>query len=333
MDKIIECVPNFSTSDPAVIEEIKKAINNVPNVRLLNVEPDSDYNRVVVTFVGTLESVSEAAFEAISKGTELINMETHKGEHPRLGAIDVCPVVPVKGATTDECVMIAHALGERVAKELQVPIYFYGKAASSEERVKLSNIRKGEYEGLAEKIVLPEWKPDAGEAEFNGKSGAFVIGVRDFLIAYNVNLDTEDVEKTKEIGGIVRESGYWVEKDGERVREPGLLKGIQGMGVSLDRPGRKLTQVSMNVVNYKKTTKPHEVYEEIKKLAVERGANVTGSEIVGLIPLEAILEAGKFYASEEENQEKLIKIAIEKLGLSDLDEFKAEEKIIELMIK
>jgi len=229
--------------------------------------------------------------------------------------------------------MIAHALGERIASELEVPIYYYGKAASSEERVKLSNIRKGEYEGLAEKIVLPEWKPDAGEAVFNGKSGACVIGVRDFLIAYNVNLDTVDVEITKEIGGMVRESGYWVEKDGERERVPGLLKGIQGMGVSLDKPDRKLTQVSMNVVNYKITAKPHEAYEEIKRLAEERGAKVTGSEIVGLIPLEAIMEAGSFYAPEEKNQEKLIEIAIEKLGLSDLDQFIPEEKIIELMIK
>ena len=216
---------------------------------------------------------------------------------------------------------------------MNVPTYLYAKAATSEERVRLPNIRKGEYEGLREKIVDPKWKPDFGEPIFNERSGAYVIGARDFLIAYNVNIDSEDVEIATIIGRTVRESGWWVEKDGQKVRKPGLFKGIQGMGVTLERPDRKLTQVSMNVMNYRELTKPHEVFEEIKRLATEKGANVTGSEIVGLIPLEAILMAGKHYAPEEEEEDQLIKIAIDNLGLSDLDEFIPEQKSIELMIK
>jgi glutamate formiminotransferase len=333
MDKIVECVPNFSTSDPIVIQSIADAIKAVADIKLLNVDPDVDYNRVVITFVGTPESVGEAAFQSISKATDLIDMREHKGEHPRLGAADVCPFIPVKGVTDTDCIHIARQVAERVANELKVPTYLYAKAATSNERVRLPDIRKGEYEGLPEKIVDPQWKPDFGEAVFNERSGAYVIGARDFLIAYNVNIDSEDVDIAVEIGRIVRESGWWVEKDGQKVRKPGLFKGIQGMGVSLERPDRKLTQISMNVMNYRELTKPHEAYEEIKRLAVERGVKVTGSEIVGLIPLEAILLAGKFYTPDEDKEEKLIKSAIDNLGLSDLDEFIPEEKIIELMIK
>lgn len=333
MDKIIECVPNFSTSDPTIIEAITDAIKAIGDIKLLNVDPDVDYNRVVITFVGTPESVGEAAFQSIVTATGLIDMRHHKGEHPRLGATDVCPFVPVKGVTDEECVQIARQLAERVSNELKVPTYLYAKAATSEERVRLPDIRKGEYEGLREKIVDPKWKPDFGEPVFNERSGAYVIGARDFLIAYNINIGSEDVEIATVIGRTVRESGWWVEKDGQKVREPGLFKGIQGMGVTLERPDRKLTQVSMNVMNYRELTKPHEVFEEIKRLATEKGAKVTGSEIVGLIPLEAILMAGKYYAPDEEEEDKLIKIAIDNLGLSDLDEFIPEQKIIELMIK
>ncbi|UCG90341.1 MAG: glutamate formimidoyltransferase [Candidatus Heimdallarchaeota archaeon] len=333
MDKIIECVPNFSTSDPTVIKAITDVIEAVDEIKLLNVDPDIDYNRVVITFVGTPDSVGEAAFQGIAKATDLIDMRDHKGEHPRIGATDVCPFVPVKGVTDEECVQLARQLAEKVANELRVPTYLYAKAATSEERVRLPNIRKGEYEGLREKIVDPKWKPDFGAPVFNERSGAYVIGARDFLIAYNVNIDSEDVEIATVIGRTVRESGWWVEKDGQKVREPGLFKGIQGMGVTLERPDRKLTQVSMNVMNYREQTKPHEVFEEIKRLATEKGANVTGSEIVGLIPLEAILLAGKHYVPDEEEEDQLIKIAIDNLGLSDLDEFIPEQKIIELMIK
>lgn len=333
MEKIVECVPNFSTANPNVIKEITDAISAVSGVQLLNVEPDADYNRTVVTFVGLPEKIGEAAFQGFVQAAELIDMRSHKGEHPRLGAIDVCPFVPVKGVTDDDCIQIAQQLASRVAQELNIPVYLYGKATTKEEREKLPNIRKGEYEGLPKKIVDPEWKPDFGEPVFNERSGASVIGVRDFLIAYNVNIDSEDDTAAVEIGRIVRESGWWVVKDGEKVREPGLFKGIQGMGVSLERPDRKLTQVSMNIMNYKHETKPHEVFEEIKKLASEKGVNVTGSEIVGLIPLEAILMAGKYYTPNEDSQDQLIQIAIDNLGLSDLDEFVPEHKIIELMIK
>lgn len=333
MDKIVECVPNFSTVDPTVIKAITNAIEAVEDTMLLNVEPDADYNRVVVTFVGSPETIGEAAFQGITKATELIDMRNHKGEHPRIGATDVCPFVPVKGVTDEECIQIAHQVAERVANELKVPTYLYAKAATNEERIRLPNIRKGEYEGLPQKIVDPKWKPDYGEPVFNERSGAYVIGVRDFLIAYNVNIDSENVDIAVDIGRIVRESGWWVEKDGQKIREPGLFKGIQGMGVTLERPDRKLTQISMNVMNYRQLTTPHEVFEEIKRLATERGVNVTGSEIVGLIPLEAILMAGKYYAPDEEDQDKLIDIAIENLRLSDLDEFVPDQKIIELMIK
>ena len=333
MEKIVECVPNFSTSDPTVIQSIAKAIEAVADVKLLNVDPDVDYNRVVITFVGTPESVGEAAFHSIAKATNLIDMREHKGEHPRIGAADVCPFIPVKGVTDADCIQIARNVAERIANELKVPTYLYAKAATSNERIRLPDIRKGEYEGLREKIVDPQWKPDFGEPIFNERSGAYVVGARDFLIAYNVNIDSDDVDIAVEIGRIVRESGWWVEKDGEKIREPGLFKGIQGMGVTLERPDRKLTQISMNVMNYRELTKPHEVYEEIRKLAAERGTKVTGSEIIGLIPLEAILMAGKYYTPDEDNEEKLIKSAIDNLGLSDLDEFIPEEKIIELMIK
>lgn len=333
MDKIIECVPNFSTSDPTVIQAIANVIEAVADIKLLNVDPDVDYNRVVITFVGIPKSVGEAAFRSISKATDLIDMRKHKGEHPRLGAADVCPFIPVKGVTDDECIQIARQVAERVASELKVPTYLYAKAATSKERVRLPDIRKGEYEGLPEKIVDPNWKPDFGEPVFNERSGAYVIGARDFLIAYNVNIDSEDVNIAIEIGRIVRESGWWVEKDGQKVREPGMFKGVQGMGVTLERPDRKLTQISMNIMNYKELTKVHEVFEGIQRLAAERGVKVTGSEIVGLIPLEAILIAGKHYTPAEEEEEKMIKSAIDNLGLSDLDEFIPEEKIIELMIK
>ncbi len=332
MDRIVESVPNFSTADPKIIKKISQAIKAVDDVRLLNVEPDADYNRTVVTMVGSPEKIGEAAFRAIEKATELIDMSKHKGEHPRMGATDVCPFIPVKDITEEECVKIANKVAKRVAEELGVPTYLYGKAAREDKRKKLSDIRKGEYEGFKDKILLPEWKPDFGDAVYNEKSGATTIGVRGFLIAYNVNIEAEDVSIAREIGGLVRESGRWVEKDGERVRVAGKLKGIQGMGVTLEKENRKLTQVSMNVVDFQQFTKMHEAFEEVKKLAEEMGSKVTGSEIVGLVPLAAILEAGKFYSPEVDDQDILIKSAIKNLGLSDLDKFVPKKKIIELMI-
>ncbi|MCY3411044.1 MAG: glutamate formimidoyltransferase [Candidatus Heimdallarchaeota archaeon] len=333
MERIVESVPNFSTADPAVIKAITSEIKSVKGVKLLNVEPDVDYNRVVVTFVGTPTSVGDAAFKAIAKAGELIDMTAHKGEHPRMGATDVCPFIPVKNVTVEECVDIANEVAKKVAEQAGIPTYLYGKAAKNEQRLKLSDIRKGEYEGFEEKIKLPEWKPDYGEPVFNKKSGATTIGVRGFLIAYNVNIEAEDVDIAREVGGLVRESGRLVEKDGEKVRVPGLLKGIQGMGVTLEKFGRKLTQVSMNVVDFQNLTPMHQAFEEVKRLTEELGSKVTGSEVVGLIPLEAILEAGKFYAPDEQDQNTLIQIAIKQLGLSDLEPFDPKKKIIELMIE
>lgn len=332
MDRIVECVPNFSTADPVVIKEITNAIKSVTGIKLLNVEPDPDYNRVVVTLVGTPKNVGEGAFQALATATKLIDMQVHKGEHPRLGACDVTPFIPVKDVSIAECVQIAKILAERVATELGVPTYLYGEAATSDDRKLLSNIRKGQYEGISEKITQTEWKPDFGEAEFVAKSGAYVIGVRDFLIAYNVNLDSADNKVAKEVGELVRESGKLIEKDGEKVRVPGQLKGIQGMGFPLERDGRKLTQVSMNVQDFRNKAKPHEAFELVKKLSEERGVKVTGSEVVGLIPLEAVIEAGKFYLPDETNEDKLVDKAIEKMGFSDLEPFIPAKKIIELMI-
>lgn len=332
MEKIVESVPNFSTSDPKVIREISSAIKSVKGIRLLNLEPDSDYNRTVVTFVGSPEKVGEAAFRAIAKAGELIDMTIHKGEHPRMGATDVCPFIPVKEVSDEECIAIANTVAKRVAEELNIPTYLYGRAAREEKREKLSDIRKGEYEGFRAKILDPEWKPDYGKPVYNEKSGATTIGVRGFLIAYNVNIDAEDVAIAREIGGLIRESGRWVEENGQRIRVPGKLKGIQGMGVTLEKDGRKLTQVSMNVVDFQQFTKMHIAFEEVKKLAEQMGASVTGSEIVGLVPLQAIIEAGKYYAPGENDDSVLIQTAIERLGLSDLDEFIPKKKIIELMI-
>ncbi|MHA2028726.1 MAG: glutamate formimidoyltransferase [Candidatus Kariarchaeaceae archaeon] len=332
MDKIVECVPNFSTADPDVIKQISKAIKSVKGVKLLNVEPDPDYNRVVVTFVGSPDTVGEGAFQALAKATELIDMQSHKGEHPRLGSCDVTPFIPVKDVSIEDCVTIAKTLAQRVALDLKVPTYLYGSAATQNERKLLSNIRKGQYEGLSDKIVQPEWTPDYGEPIFVPKSGAYVIGVRDFLIAYNVNLDSQDNSVAKEVGELVRESGRLVEKDGEKVRIPGALKGIQGMGFPLERGSRKLTQVSMNVQDFRNKTKPHEAFELVKKLSEERGVEVSGSEIVGLIPKQAVIEAGKYYLPDETNETKLIDTAISKMGFSDLEPFVPEKKIIELMI-
>lgn len=334
MEHIIECVPNFSTADFKVISAISSVIKSTPGVKLLNVEPDVDYNRTVVTFVGSPETVGDAAIAAIGKASELIDMTKHKGEHPRMGATDVCPFIPVKGVSVEECIVIAKDVAKQVAEKFGVPTYLYEKAATSEDRVKMSNIRKGQYEGFAEKIKLPEWKPDYGEAVFNAKSGATVIGVRDFLVAYNINIESADVSIAKEIGGLIRESGRLVEnEDGEKVRIPGLLKSVQGMGFTLERGNRKLTQVSTNVLNFREHTAPHIVFEEVKRLAEERGTTVTGSEIVGLIPIDAMLLAGKYYNPEEEDRIKLVQIALDKLGLSDLDHFDPYRKVIELMIE
>ena len=337
--KIIECVPNFSEGkNENTFAAIKLALEKTGGVKLLNLEPDADYNRVVVTMAGDENGILEGAVNACKAAAENIDMTTHKGEHPRLGAIDVVPFVPVKNSTMEDCIKIAEKFGERISKELGVPVYLYEEAARKPQRKNLSDIRKGEYEGLEEKLKDLEWAPDYGEAKFNPKLGAIVTGARFFLIAYNVNIKSTDVNIAKEIAEILRESGRAKRDDqgnvikvnGKTVKEPGRLQHVKGMGVSLEK--HNITQVSMNLTNYN-ITPLHIAFEEVKKEAARLGAEVNGSEIVGLVPLEAILKAGRFYSGDEITDEKeLVDLAIEKLGLSSLNTFVKEEKIIDYMI-
>jgi len=339
MRKIVECVPNFSDGrNPQVINAIAGAISAVRGVKFISAEPDKDYNRAVVTFIGEPESVVEAAFRATQTASELIDMSQHTGEHPRIGATDVVPFVPVSGVTMEDCVALALAFGKRVGEELQIPVYLYEAAASRPERTNLSDIRKGEYEGLAEKLKNPEWRPDFGPVVFNKRSGATVTGARMFLIAYNVNLNTNDVKIANEIALRIRESGR-VKKDekgnhvldaqGKKITIPGSLKAVKAMGVLLE--AHNIAQVSINLVNYH-TTPPHVAFEEVKKQAATIGVKVTGSEIVGLTPKEALLMAGKYYAPRQTTENALLDQAIESLGLSQLEPFVIEKKVIEFQL-
>jgi len=339
MKEIIECVPNFSEGrNEETINAIAEAIKNTPECKLLNVEPDRDYNRVVVTFVGTKKGVLEGAINASIVASERIDMTRHKGEHPRIGAIDVVPFIPIKNATIEDCVEISKGYGKVISEKLNIPIYLYEYSATRPERKNLSDIRKGEYEGLPDKLMDPDWYPDFGKPEFNPKLGATVTGCRFFLIAYNVNLKTQDVKIADEISGVIRESGKAlrdengniVKRDGKTVRIPGKFKAVKAMGVSLEKFG--ITQVSINLVNYK-ITNMHQVFEAVKEEAQKFGVEVWGSEIVGLVPLEAILDAGKFYNPDSDNEEELIQTAIDRLGLSNLAPFNPKEKIIEYLIE
>jgi glutamate formiminotransferase/formiminotetrahydrofolate cyclodeaminase len=339
MMKIIECVPNFSEGrNQNTFNEISEAVKKIDGVKLLSLEPDTDYNRVVVTLAGNEDGILKAAIAASKSAAENIDMREHKGEHPRLGAIDVVPFVPVKNITSKECVAISEKYAEKISRELNVPVYLYEESARKSSRKLLSNIRKGEYEGLEEKLKDPEWEPDFGNAIFNPKLGAIVTGVRFFLIAYNVNIMSTDVRYAKEIGEILRESGRakrdtngnLIKVNGETVKIPGRLKTVQGMGVSLEK--YNITQVSMNLKNYL-VTPLHVAFEEVKKEAGKLGVQVNGSEIVGLIPLEAILMAGKYYSNNKLSDEKdLVNLAIEKLGLDTLNPFDPYKKIIDYMI-
>ena len=337
--KIIECVPNFSEGkNENTFNAISIAINKTEGVKFLNLEPDADYNRVVVTMAGDENGILEGAVNACKAAAENIDMTKHKGEHPRLGAIDVVPFVPVKNATMEDCVRIAEKFGVRISKELNLPVYLYEEAAKKPQRKNLSDIRKGEYEGIEEKLKNPEWAPDFGEAKFNPKLGAIVTGARFFLIAYNVNIKSTDVNIAKEVAEILRESGRAKRDDqgniikvnGKTVREPGRLKNVKGMGVTLEK--YNITQVSMNLTNYN-ITPIHIAFEEVKKEVARLGAEISGSEIVGLVPLEAILKAGRFYSDDKvKNEKELVNLATEKLGLSSLNKFVKEEKIIDYMI-
>ncbi|WP_347273111.1 glutamate formimidoyltransferase [Candidatus Kuenenia sp.] len=333
MNKIIECVPNFSEGkDPRKVAKIAAAVQRVKGVKLLNVESDPDYNRTVITFAGEPEAVRDAAFFAIETAANVIDMTLQKGEHPRIGATDVCPFVPVANITMAECVKIAHLLGKDVGERIDIPVYLYAEAANVPQRYLLPDIRKGEYEGLSKKLSDAEWRPDYGPSIFNDrvkKTGATVIGAREFLIAYNVNLDTDDISVANTISAIIRSSGRMkLNEKGEKERVAGTLKFVQAMGVDLKE--YKITQVSTNILNYK-VTPPHVVFEEIKKLANVYGVNASGSEVIGLIPKGALIAAGRFYSSEE-NEQNLVNVAVEKLGLSQLNKFAPEKKVVEYML-
>lgn len=339
MSRLVECVPNFSEGrNLKIINAIAGTISDVPNVKFISAEPDKDYNRTVVTFIGEPSAVVEAAFQATKKAAELIDMTQHKGGHPRLGATDVVPFVPLRGVTMQDCVQLAHQFGKRVGKELRIPIYLYEEAATRPERRNLSTIRKGEYEGLAEKLKDPAWQPDYGPAEFNPRSGGTVTGARVFLIAYNVNLNTNDTKIANEIALRIRESGR-IKKDeqgnpvldasGKKVTIPGSLKAVKAMGVLLE--AHNIAQVSINLTNFT-ITPPHVAFEEVKKEAATLGVEVTGSEIVGLAPLEALLMAGRFYSPATTEEKQLLAIAEERLGLSQLDRFDPAKKIIEYQL-
>ena len=336
MNKIVECVPNFSEGrSEQTINAIAESIRSVRGVKLLSVEPDKDYNRCVVTFVGEPEGVKEAAYRATKTAAELIDMRQHKGEHPRLGATDVVPFIPISGVTMENCVEIANEFGQRVAETLHIPIYLYEEAAQTIERKNLANIRKGEYEKLQEKLNDPAWQPDFGSPIFNAKSGATVTGARVFLIAYNVNLNTNNKDIAHEIALRIRESGRTIkEPNGHSIKIPGSLKAVKAMGVFLDR--FNIAQVSINLTNFM-ITPPHVAFEEVKKEAQKLGLNTTGSEVVGLIPKEALLMTGRFYLKKfdrpsNKNNEELVDTAIECLGLSQLESFDPKKKIIEYMI-
>lgn len=337
MKKIIECVPNFSEgNDLTIIEKIADAIKSVKDVNLLHVDPGKATNRTVITFVGDENSVVEGAFQAIKKAQELIDMRNHKGEHPRFGATDVCPFIPIANATMDDCIACAKKLGERVGKELGVPVYLYENASSAEHRRNLASVRAGEYEGIKDKIILPEWKPDFGPAAWNEKSGNIAIGARNILIAYNVNLNTTSTRRANSVAFDVREAGRKVKNEkGEEVHQPGSCKSVKAIGWFIEEYG--VAQVSMNLTNINDTP-IHNAFDECVESARKRGMRVTGSELVGLVPLQSMLDAGKYFLEKQKrstgvSEADLIKIAIKSMGLDELTPFNPNERIIEYKLR
>lgn len=353
MNSIVECIPNFSEGrDPNKIKQITDAIAAIEGITLLDVDPGKDTNRTVVTFVGSLPSVEEAAFRAIAVAAEVIDMRNHHGAHPRLGATDVCPFVPVSGVSIEECIDLSIRVAQRIGEELAIPIYLYEKSARNDYRKSLPDIREGEYEELVKKLKDPRWKPDFGPVKFNAKNGATVIGCREFLIAYNINLNTKDKRLASDIAFELREKGRSKRipridspnlLDGEIVRDkkgrpvevPGLFKDLKGIGWYIDE--FKRAQISLNFNNYK-VSAIHDVFDKACALAVERGIRVTGSELVGLIPKEAILMAGRHYLKKQRRttavpETDIIECAVQSLGLNDLYPFKPEEKIIEFAVQ
>ena len=348
MQKLIECVPNFSEGrDQNVIRQITAAIESVDGVSLLDVDPGASTNRTVVTFVGTPEAAVEAAFRGIQKAAELIDMRKHTGAHPRMGATDVCPFIPVSNISWEEAIECANKLGKRVGEELKIPVYLYEKAAKDPSRSNLSIIRAGEYEGFFQKIKQPAWKPDFGAPVFNEKSGGTVIGAREFLVAYNVNLNTKAVRRANSVAFDVREQGRFKTEDGtpqgkkvlddkgEPVRIPGMLKHVKAIGWYVEEYG--MAQVSINLTNIEETPL-HAAFDACIESASKRGLRVTGSEIVGMVPKKSLLDAGRYFLrkqkwSEGASEEGLIDMAIRSLGLSELKPFDPKEKVIEFKIE
>lgn len=344
--QLIECVPNFSEGrDMTIIKKITDEISSVEGVMLLDVDPGKATNRTVVTFVGPPEAVVQAAYLAICKAGELIDMSKHSGEHPRMGATDVCPLIPVSGITMAETVEYARKLAEMVGSNTSIPVYLYEEAATSAERKNLANIRAGEYEGLAKKIADPAWKPDYGQPVFNAKSGATVIGARDFLVAYNVNLNTTSVRRANSVAFDVRENGRvktdpltgknLLSPSGEPLREPGMCKSVKAIGWFIEEYG--IAQISMNLTNIQQTPL-HIAFDACCTSAAKRGLRVTGSELVGLVPKKVLTDAGKYFLQKQErsvgvSEKELIHIAIKSLGLEELGPFDPEKKIIEYLLE
>ena len=349
--QLIECVPNISEGrDLDKINTIANIVETVEGIKLLDVDPGNATNRTVITFVGEPQNVIDAAFLLIKKAAELIDMSKQTGEHPRFGATDVCPLVPISGITLEETAKYAHKLGERVGRELGIPGYFYEIAAKEDKRINLANCRSGEYEGLKEKLSNPDWKPDFGPAEYNdkvAKTGATAISARDFLIAYNVNLNTTSTRRANSIAFDIREGGRIkregnpitgkkvLDKNGKPVRIPGKLKAVKGIGWYIDEYG--IAQISYNLTNIS-ITSMHVAFDETCKSAEARGLRVTGSELIGLIPLQAMLDAADYFLIKQErslgiSESEKIKIAVKSLGLDDLKPFNPEEKIIEYLLE
>jgi len=348
MKQLIECVPNFSEGrDMTIIKQITDEIEKIEGVKLLDVDPGQATNRTVVTFVGTPGAVVEAAFQAIKKASEIIDMSQHSGEHPRFGGTDVCPFVPIANITMEETVEYARKLAEQVGNELRIPIYCYENAAFTEERRNLANCRAGEYEGLQEKLADPNWKPDYGPAEFNSHTGVTAIGARDFLVAYNVNLNTTSTRRANAVAFDIRERGRpmregnsvtgkkKLDENGKEIWIPGSLKACKAIGWFIEEYG--IVQISINLTNIS-ITPVHVAFEETCKKAQARGLRVTGSELVGLIPKQAMIDAGKYFLRKQKrsvgiSEEEIIRIAVKSLGLEDLKAFNPKEKIIEYLLE
>lgn len=345
--QLIECVPNFSEgNDMSIIKQITDEIEKVDGIRLLDVDPGKATNRTVVTFVGEPDQVIEAAFQAIKKASEVIDMSKHKGEHPRMGATDVCPLIPISGITMEEVVKYAHKLAARAGSELDIPFYLYESAATNPTRRNLATVRAGEYEGLADKLQKPEWKPDYGPSHFNEKAGATAIGARDFLIAYNVNLNSTSVRRANSVAFDIREKGRIKTKDGtihgkpatdkkgNPLRTKGKCKSVKAIGWYIEEYG--LAQISMNITNINDTSL-HQAFEECCKSATKRGMRVTGSELVGLVPKKVMTDAGRYFLQQQNrstgvSESELIHIAVKSLGLDELGKFDPKKKIIEYLL-